>query len=68
METDQHLNQKFYDELSDDYHLLFADWDEAMQQQARTLDQLIRNLIKAKQVHCWIVPAGSAPRPLAWQS
>lgn len=46
METDQHLNQKFYDELSEDYHLLFADWDEAMQQQARTLDQLIRKYAK----------------------
>lgn len=46
METDQHLNQKFYDELSEDYHLLFADWDEAMQQQGRTLDQLIRKYAK----------------------
>lgn len=39
---DQQLNQKFYDELSGDYHLLFEDWDAAIQQQAQTLDQLIK--------------------------
>lgn len=48
METDKQLNQKFYDELSDDYHLLFADWEEAMRQQALTLDQLIRKYAKRK--------------------
>lgn len=39
---DQQLNQKFYDELSGDYHLLFEDWDAAVQQQAQILDQLIK--------------------------
>lgn len=48
METDKQLNQKFYDALSEDYHLLFADWNEAMQQQAQALDQLIRQYAKGK--------------------
>ncbi|RYD97296.1 MAG: class I SAM-dependent methyltransferase [Sphingobacteriales bacterium] len=48
MATDQQLNQKFYDELSGDYHLLFTNWDEAMQQQARTLDQLIQKYATGK--------------------
>ncbi len=42
MDPDKQLNQKFYDELSLDYHLLFPDWEAAMQQQASILDQLIR--------------------------
>lgn len=45
---DQQLNQKFYDELSGDYHLLFEDWDAAIQQQARTLDQLIKKYATRK--------------------
>lgn len=48
MPTDQQLNQKFYDELSGDYHLLFEDWDAAMQQQAHTLDQLIQKYATRK--------------------
>lgn len=48
MEPDKQLNQKFYDELSIDYHLLFPDWEAAMQQQARTLDQLIKKYAKGQ--------------------
>ena len=32
----------FYDELADDYHLLFADWRESVRRQAAALDGLIR--------------------------
>lgn len=46
MDPDKQLNQKFYDELSLDYHLLFPDWEAAMQQQASTLDQLISKYAK----------------------
>lgn len=49
MEPDKQLNQKFYDELSHDYHLLFADWDEAIREQARILDQLIRKYAKGQR-------------------
>jgi glycine/sarcosine N-methyltransferase len=33
---------QFYDRLADDYHLLFADWKEAVLWQAQVLDKLIR--------------------------
>ncbi len=32
----------FYDDLADDYHLLFADWQESVRRQAAVLDGLIR--------------------------
>ncbi len=33
---------RFYDGLSDNYHLIFADWHELMQRQAQVLDDLLR--------------------------
>jgi glycine/sarcosine N-methyltransferase len=33
---------RFYDGLSDSYHLIFADWGESMQRQAQVLDGLLR--------------------------
>ncbi len=35
----------FYDELSAHYHLLFADWDEAVARQGRVVDGLIGELL-----------------------
>ncbi len=49
MEPDKQMNQKFYDERSHDYHLLFADWDQAIRKQARIVDQLIRKYAKGKR-------------------
>lgn len=34
--------QQFYDELSPFYHLIFQDWDESIEKQAKILDKLIR--------------------------
>ncbi|MCH7795829.1 MAG: class I SAM-dependent methyltransferase, partial [Proteobacteria bacterium] len=34
----------FYDELSEQYHLLFADWDEAVERQGEVVDRVIRDL------------------------
>jgi len=34
--------KKFYDDLSADYHLNFGDWDEAIANQAKVLDKIIR--------------------------
>ena len=34
----------FYDELSEQYHLLFADWDEAVERQGGVVDRVIRDL------------------------
>lgn len=31
----------FYDELADDYHLIYADWDASVRRQGRVLDALI---------------------------
>ncbi|WP_437918703.1 class I SAM-dependent methyltransferase [Sphingobacterium sp. LRF_L2] len=36
------LNVKFYDELSEDYHLIFDSWEEAIKQQALILDEIIK--------------------------
>jgi glycine/sarcosine N-methyltransferase len=33
----------FYDELADDYHLIFADWDASIGPQARVITGLLRN-------------------------
>jgi ubiquinone/menaquinone biosynthesis C-methylase UbiE len=35
--------QQFYDKLSGDYHLIFADWKKSVQRQGVILDKLIRN-------------------------
>lgn len=40
MEKD--LNRQFYDELAEDYHLIFDSWDDAMSKQALTLQQIIQ--------------------------
>lgn len=39
MEKD--LNIKFYDDLSDDYHLIFDSWEHAITNQAQILDHII---------------------------
>lgn len=41
------LNIKFYDELSDDYHLIFDSWEEAIKNQALILDSIIKTHTKS---------------------
>lgn len=36
---------QFYDAMADDYHLIFADWQESVVRQGAALDQLIRRLL-----------------------
>jgi glycine/sarcosine N-methyltransferase len=36
---------EFYDGLADDYHLIYWDWEEAVERQGRILDGLIRNAL-----------------------
>ena len=38
----------FYDRLADDYHLLFADWRQAIERQGAALDTLIQKLLGRK--------------------
>ncbi|MFM9373720.1 class I SAM-dependent methyltransferase [Streptomyces sp. Da 82-17] len=33
---------RFYDELADDYHLIYADWDASIRRQGEALDALVR--------------------------
>jgi glycine/sarcosine N-methyltransferase len=35
--------QRFYDQLAEDYHLIFADWDASVVRQAEMLDALIQS-------------------------
>ncbi len=37
--------KRFYDELSEHYHLPFADWDGAVARQGESLDRLVKSLI-----------------------
>jgi len=51
--------QTFYDELSSDYHLIFADWNRAIERQANTLDTIIQEYTKLSwknllDCSCWI--------------
>ena len=41
--------KKFYDDLSADYHLNFGDWDEAIANQAKVLDKIIRKYANGAQ-------------------
>ena len=40
--------REFYDQLASDYHLLFQDWDRAVERQAGILDTLIGDLFSPK--------------------
>lgn len=35
--------KKFYDDLADDYHLIFEDWDASMRHQSNILDEIVKN-------------------------
>ena len=35
--------QRFYDDLADDYHLIFRDWEKTVERQGRVLDTVIRS-------------------------
>lgn len=37
--------KRFYDEMADDYHLIFADWQASVERQGAALDLLIRSLL-----------------------
>lgn len=41
------LNIKFYDELSDDYHLIFDSWEDAVKKQAFILNSIIKTYANA---------------------
>ena len=34
--------ERFYDQLADDYHLIYADWQQSITRQSQVLDQIIR--------------------------
>lgn len=37
--------KKFYDDLAEDYHLIFEDWDTSIRRQGNVLDMIIRNYL-----------------------
>ena len=39
--SDSVLN--FYNQLAEDYHLIFEDWDTSVRRQGKVLDLIIRN-------------------------
>ncbi|MGF1470195.1 MAG: class I SAM-dependent methyltransferase [Rubrobacteraceae bacterium] len=43
-------SQSFYDHLADSYHLIFGDWDQAVQRQGETLHELLRSQIGPGQL------------------
>ncbi|MEU0565975.1 methyltransferase domain-containing protein [Nonomuraea sp. NPDC005983] len=39
---------RFYDQLAADYHLIYADWDSAVERQGKALDAVIRSALGAE--------------------
>ncbi|WP_018759432.1 class I SAM-dependent DNA methyltransferase [Paenibacillus terrigena] len=42
---------KFYDELAEDYHLIFVDWNQAISSQAEVLDRVIQSKLPVATAH-----------------
>ncbi|MFJ7736699.1 class I SAM-dependent DNA methyltransferase [Lysinibacillus sp. NPDC097287] len=42
---------KFYEELAEDYHLIFVDWNQAISRQGEVLDKLIRSKFTTSSAH-----------------
>ncbi|OBZ19223.1 methyltransferase type 11 [Bacillus sp. FJAT-27264] len=42
---------KFYDEIAEDYHLIFVDWNQAISQQGEVLDKVIRSKLDISTPH-----------------
>ena len=40
-----HDSRDFYDDLADDYHLIYPDWDASIERQGAALDAVIRGLL-----------------------
>jgi 2-polyprenyl-3-methyl-5-hydroxy-6-metoxy-1,4-benzoquinol methylase len=38
---------EFYEELANEYHLIYEDWDKSIQRQARVLDKIIQDHLRA---------------------
>ena len=60
------ITQTFYDNLASEYDKLFQDWQATTREQAVILDKLFADKGYDRNARLWIVPAGSAPRPLVW--
>ncbi|MFF2016809.1 class I SAM-dependent DNA methyltransferase [Paenibacillus sp. NPDC058177] len=42
---------KFYDEIAEDYHLIFVDWNQAISQQGEVLDKIIQSKLAISPPH-----------------
>ena len=38
---------QFYDQMAEDYHLIYSNWEQAIHRQARALDNIIQNRFDA---------------------
>ncbi len=38
---------EFYEELANEYHLIYEDWDKSIQRQAKVLDKIIQDHLRA---------------------
>ncbi len=55
--------QDFYDQLAEDYHLIYSDWSQAVSRQGNALDALIRgHLWSAEPLDVLDVSCGLAHR------
>ena len=63
-----HSARHFYDDLADDYHLLYSDWDAAVDRQGAALDQLIRGRLGAGSRRVWDCACGIGTQALGLAS
>jgi hypothetical protein len=56
----------FYDDLAEDYHLLFGDWSASIDAQGQVLDRMIRAELGPADRTVLDCACASAPRPSGW--
>jgi hypothetical protein len=61
--------QDFYDQLAEDYHLIYPDWSVSVSRQGGALEALPASISTVtSRWRSWTVPAGSGHRRSAWPS
>ncbi len=56
--------EDFYDSLFEDYHLIFADWDQTIERQAEVLDKLIKKYTNGPVEKLWDCTCGIGTQAL----
>ena len=63
-----HSARRFYDDLAEDYHLLYADWNAAVERQGAALDRLIGESLGPGRQRVWDCACGIGTQALGLAS